>query len=237
MRPCRLLTVSLVFLVSGSAGCSLFQRTPQPTTGPFFSLDDPQDSERIQTLRREADQLLMTCSAAGSCDRAHHLRGLTALYEDRAEAADEFQAALATASTRERAESSRFWLGLLDETANAPGADGAFSHATARLLRDLLAAELVTQQLTKHGQQSEKEAQQLQKELQQLQKEAQQLRKERETTLVQSLQRELKSRDKKIEDLTAQLGALKEIEREMRRKSPPAPSLEKTPLPAKKGTP
>jgi hypothetical protein len=172
-----------------------------------------------------------------SCDRAHHLRGLTALYEDRADAADEFQAAVATAPTSERAESSRFWLDLLEETANDPGPDGAFSQATARFLADLLARELVLEQLAKQGQQSDKEAQQLQKELHQLQREAQQLRKERDATPVQSLQRELKARDKKIEDLSAQLEALKEIEREMRRKSPPAPSLDKTPPPAKKGTP
>jgi DNA polymerase III delta prime subunit len=236
MRPCHILTVSLLFLVSGSAACSLFQRTPPPT-GPFFTVDDPQETERIQTLRHVADQLLVTCSAGGSCDRAHYLRGLTALYEDRASAADEFQAAVAAAPTHERAESSRFWLDLLSETANDSGADGIFSHATAQLVEDLLARELASQQLTKQSQQTEKEAQQLQKELQSLQKETQQLRKERDASPVQSLQRELKARDKKIEDLTAQLAALKEIEREMRRKSAPAPSLEKTPKPAKKGTP
>jgi septal ring factor EnvC (AmiA/AmiB activator) len=174
-----------------------------------------------------------------SCDRAHHLRGLTALYEDRTTAAHEFQAAAAMAPTIERAESSRFWLDLLREKTNGSGANGAFSHATARFLGDLLARELASQQLTKQGQQSQKEAQQLQKELQELQKESQQLRKDLEASpaQVQLLQRELKARDKKIEDLTAQLAALTEIEREMRRKSLPVPSLDKIVPPAKKGTP
>ena len=148
------------------------------------------------------------------------------------------------APTRERAEPSQFWLDLLKQTANDSGSDGAFSHATVRFLRDLLGRELVSQQLTKQRQQAQKEAQQLQKELQQLQqeaqelqKEAQQLRSERDASPVTSLQRELKARDKKIEDLTAQLEALKEIEREMRRKSPQVPSPDTTTPPAKKGTP
>jgi DNA repair exonuclease SbcCD ATPase subunit len=236
MRYCHILTVSLLFLASGSAACSLFQRTPPPVNRPFFTLD-PEDAERVKTLRREADQLLTTCSAVGSCDRAHHLRGLTALYEDRADAANEFQAAVALAPNRESAESSRFWLDLLHGTEDDAGADGAFSHATARFLGDLLARELMSQQLTKQSQQSDKEAHNLQNELHQLQKEAQQLRKERDASPVQSLQRELKARDKKIEDLTAKLAALKEIEREMRRKSPPPPSSNNTLPPAKKGTP
>jgi len=53
---------------------------------------------------------------------------------------------------------------------------------------------------------------------------AEQLLQELETSPVQSLQRDLKARDRKLEDLTKQLEALKQIDQEMREKTKTIPS-------------
>jgi len=148
------------------------------------------------TLQREADQLLGTCSPVHTCDRAHFIRGMVALYQNRETAIDHFQTAVAMAPTSARAEPSLFWLQLLKETASGTAEDGRFSRATVQFVRDLLDGELLAEQL-----------------LQEL-----------ETSPVQSLQRDLKARDRKLEDLTKQLEALKQIDQEMREKTKTIPS-------------
>lgn len=195
MRPGHLLCTSLLFLLWGITGCSMFQRSMTPPVTSFF-MPDPRDGRLYVTLEREADQLLGTCSPVHSCDRAHFIRGLLALYQDREIATDHFQTAVAMAPTSARAEPSLFWLQLLKETANGTAEDGRFSRATAQLLRDLLDRELLAEQLLL----------------------------ELETSPVQSLQRDLKARDKKLEDLTKQLEALKQIDQEMREKTKTIPS-------------
>ena len=195
MRPGHLLCTSLLFLLWWITGCSMFQRSMTPPVTSFF-IPDPRDGKLYVTLEREADQLLGTCSAVHFCDRAHFIRGLLALYQDRETAADHFQTAVAMAPTSARAEPSLFWLQLLKETAGGTAEDGRFSRATVQLVRDLLDRELLAEQL-----------------LQEL-----------ETSPVQSLQRDLKARDKKLEDLTKQLEALKQIDQEMREKTKTIPS-------------
>ena len=132
MRLCHLLSMSLLLLAWGITGCSMFQRstTPpltwffipdpsdQPMTPPVtsFFIPDPRDGKLYVTLQREADQLLGTCSPVRSCDRAHFIRGLVALYQSRETAVDHFQTAVAMAPTSTRAEPSLFWLQLLKET-------------------------------------------------------------------------------------------------------------------------
>jgi hypothetical protein len=169
---------------------------------PSFFAPSHQDLQLYETLERQADQLLATCSQGRICDRAHFIRGLVALYENRETAAEHFEVAVAMAPTSARAESSLFWLHLLEETPNGTTENGRFSHATIQLLRDLLDRELLAQHLLK----------------------------ELEATPVQALQRDLKARDKKLEDLSKQLEALKQIDREMREKALPGrPSNKTTP--------
>ena len=194
MRTGYLLCMSLLFLLWWITGCSMFQRPMTPPVTSFF-MPDPRDGKLYVTLERETDQLLSTCSAVHFCDRAHFIRGLVALYQNRETAADHFQTAVAMAPTSARAEPSLFWLQLLKETAGGTAEDGRFSRATAQLLRDLLDRELLAEQL-----------------LQEL-----------EASPVQSLQRDLKARDRKLEDLTKQLEALKQIDQEMREKTKTIP--------------
>ena len=192
MRPRHLLRTSLLFLLWAITGCSMPHRPMTPPVTSFFT-PDPRDGKLYVTLEREADQLLGTCSPVHSCDRAHFIRGMVALYQNRETAVDHFQTAVAMAPTSARAEPSLFWLQLLKETASGTAEDGRFSRATVHLVRDLLDRELLADQL-----------------LQEL-----------EASPVQTLQRDLKARDKKLEDLTKQLEALKQIDQEMREKTMP----------------
>ena len=195
MRPRHLLRTSLLFLLWAVTGCSMPHRTMSPPVTSFFT-PDPRDGKLYVTLEREADQLLGTCSPVHSCDRAHFIRGMVALYQNRETAIDHFQTAVAMAPTSARAEPSLFWLQLLKETASGTAEDGRFSRATVQFVRDLLDRELLAEQL-----------------LQEL-----------EASPVQTLQRDLKARDKKLEDLTKQLEALKQIDQEMREKTKTIPS-------------
>jgi hypothetical protein len=210
MRRGEAFSGSLLFLSFGIAACSMVQPPPPPEvfelpTAPTltsFFIPDPQNAKLYETLERQADQFLLSCAATHACDRAHFMRGLVALYADRETATDHFQAAVAMAPSSARAESSLFWLQLLEETPRGVSENGRFSLATIQLLRDLLDRELLAQQLLK----------------------------ELEASPVPALQRDLKVRDKKLEDLTKQLDALKKIDREMREKTLPArPSNKPTP--------
>jgi hypothetical protein len=218
MRYWPVIRVSLLLLISGIVGCSEIRRPippPEPIpipaapVLPSFFAPNSLDLQLYETLERQADQLLATCSQGRTCDRAHFIRGLVALYENRETAAEHFQVAVAMAPTSARAESSLFWLQLLEETPSGTTENGRFSHATIQLPRDLLDRELLAQQLLK----------------------------ELEATPVQALQRDLKARDKKLEerdkkleDLSKQLEALKQVDREMREKTlPNRPSSRPTP--------
>ncbi|MEP6600375.1 MAG: hypothetical protein ABJB49_01030 [Nitrospirota bacterium] len=208
MRLGYLLSMSLLLLAWGITGCSMFQRSMTHPVTSFFA-PDPRDGKLYVTLEREADQLLGTCSPVRSCDRAHFIRGLVALYQSRETAADHFQTAVAMAPTSKRAEPSLFWLQLLKEAAGAAAEDGPFARATVQLVRDLLERELLTEQLLH----------------------------ELGTSPVQTLQRDLKARDKKLEDLTKQLEALKQIDQEMREKTMPNRPSPKTIPPRGKENP
>ncbi|HEY3197147.1 MAG TPA: hypothetical protein VGJ57_03950 [Nitrospirales bacterium] len=206
MRPRHGLQASSLLLLSGIVACSAVQHSEAPVERPAapaltsFFVPDPQDVPLYEALEKQADQLLATCAQGRTCDQAHFIRGLVALYENRETATDHFQVAVTMAPTSARAESSLFWLQILEETPSDINENGRFSHATIQLLRDLLDRELLAQQLSK----------------------------ELDASPVQALQRDLKARDKKLEDLTKQLKALKQIDRKMREKTLPNRPSSKT---------
>ena len=181
---CRLFSVLLSGVV---AGCSLQALNPMPRIAPFF-VPDPQDAKLYQALGQKADHLLATCSPTYPCERAHFVRGMVALYEDRELAATHFKAAAAAAPASNAGTASLFWLDLLKNSHPYSG-QGPFANATVRLLRELVDQEL----MLRHAMNGVAAA--------------------AETA---PLKQELKSRDKQIEDLTKQLEALKQIDREMR---------------------
>lgn len=166
-----------------------------PPTAPLFSLDQ-HDGARFQALAKEQEEQLPGCAERRQCDRLHFTRGLLALYENRALAAQHFQE-VATATPDSRlAPASRQWLRLLAEV--QPNGADPYARMTDQLVRDLLDREVTIQHLAR----------------------------ESDASAVKALQRGLKARDKQVEELTRQLEALKQIDQEMkekersRRKSP-----------------
>ena len=218
--PRLLLTLGMLTIAWAFSGCSLEQLNPIPAVGPLFVLET-QEAKTYERLSREADQLLSGCASNHSCDRAHYLRGLAALYESRTTAAEHFQASAAVGHNTIVASASEFWLQMLKESTPYSG-KAPLAQATSQLLRQLLDKEILVRHLMKEAQKE-------------VQKEAQ---KEVQTVDTTPLKRELQARDKQVEDLTKQLEALKQIDKqlealkqidqEMREKTMPSRSSGKT---------
>src|SRR2546430_2641550 len=105
----QVLVVLGVFVV----GCSGMVGPPVPPPAPpnapvFTSAAD--DGKVRHTLRQKTEQILSACPAVYPCDRAHLLRGLAALYEDRELAAIHFRAAAVSAPNSSAGASSLTWL-------------------------------------------------------------------------------------------------------------------------------
>ena len=127
-----------VVLLAGLAACSSLDSRSLPSS-PFL-IPDQRETARYQTLAREQDFLLTTCTESRSCDRAHFTRALAALYENQAVAAKHFQDVIDIAPKSRLAASSQFWLNLLQDPPMF-GRASPFAEATERLVRDLLELE------------------------------------------------------------------------------------------------
>lgn len=185
----------LLMLLTSVGACTPLRSHSIPAS-PLF-VPDPREAQRYQALAREQDALLAACAETHTCDRAHFIRALAALYEDQTVAARHFQDVIAVAPQSRLAASSQFWLQFLQPPPIFFAQHSAFAEATDRLVRDLL---------------------------------------ELESSSALALQREVKARDKKVEELTKQLEALKRIDQEMKEKSRPARPPTKMPPPADKDT-
>ena len=182
---------ALTFLIVAPSACA---RLPVQSNAAFLT-QDPQETKASLLPARHADDLIASCAETHSCDRAHFIKALVALYEDRMVAARHFREVVLDAPGSDRALSSQFWLRLLREDRHDASPDSQFGRAADRLARDLLDRELLVMQLTKEMENS------------------------------RALQREIKIRDKKVEELTSQLEALKKIDREIREKTLPKKPL------------
>ena len=163
--------------VLAMTGCSLPHRNPMPDVHSFF-VPDSDGVTQYELLSSEADHLLATCSTTQSCDRAHFLRGMVALYENRDVAASHFQVAAAIAPGTNTAASSLLWLQLLTEAKPYSGRS-PFGRATAQLVRELLKQELTVRQMLRNN----------------------------EGTDIAVLKRELQAKDKRMEELTKELAS------------------------------
>jgi hypothetical protein len=208
---------------------------------------DPGETKVLRSLSQKQDAVLAACQQTASCDHANFTRGLLALYENRDTAATYFQRVIATAPKSRLAASSDLWLQLLRDsptltqpswweavfTAPAVARDNVtLSVTTARLARDLLDSELTIQQLKGIEGSSTVSVESLQRELQERDKKIEALTGRRDPPAVQVLQREIVERDKKIDELNSKLEALKRIDQEMREKTKPGrPAAPKILLP------
>ena len=204
---------------------------PNPADVPFY-----------KAIAEDQEKRLSLCKNDDECRSAHFLRGLAAIYENRELAALHFRKVVVSRPNSALARESRFWLWLLD-VLNAPGGGGLSSQELVkRLMREIVEKELSIHELSTKLENSSVDA--LGKELEirekaieglnvtiaNLTKQVDQLKKEQ--TQRQDLQQELKTSEKKVQELTNQLEALRRIDQEIREKAPPTrPSEKMTPTP------
>lgn len=171
---------------------------PQPERTAFFPVAQP-EAEAVRVLAREQDRQVQSCTATHSCHRAHYVRALAALYEDRRLAVQHFQAAISDAPSGPYAASSRAWIRLLDDgRASSDGGSGLIQ-AIERVVREVVereagarlgAARRVDPRTAQVG--------------------------DRDLQSVQALKRQLKEREKKIDELTQQIEALMRVDQEVK---------------------
>lgn len=181
------------------AGCLLQACTsaPQPAVSPAFLAAAPQDLSAVQAVAREQQRQAQTCGATRSCDRVHYVLALAALYEDRAEATKHFRAVVADSPNGRYAAASIHWLWLLEQDPGASRREPRLMQAVEQLVREVLEYETIAQRAAGRTQ-------------------------EPKPADVQSLKQQLKEREKKIEELTEQIDALKRVDQEVKEQVKPS---------------
>src|SRR5688572_26703296 len=222
MRPTGIARGGLALLLLMSAGCASWSTSPSMSQ-PFFIVDQS-DARTFHMLAKKQDTVATRCQEHNSCDHAYFTRALIGLYESRDVAIRYFEKVIAVAPRGQLAASSRLWLEQIQQhpapverswftsVMSAPAisvSQVTLAQTSDRLVRDLLDREMMIQQLR-----ASKDA------------DAQTGKKDpgkggTESTNVQVLQRQLSERDKKIDELSNQLEALKRIDQEMRDKVRP----------------
>jgi hypothetical protein len=133
-------------------------------------------------LAKKQDALVPKCAEHNSCDHVYFTRALLGLYESRDSASKYFEKVIAVAPKGQLAVSSKLWIDLLERHA-APVEQSWFQSAQAsdRLVRDLLDRELVIQQFR--------------------------AMKEADSQALESLQRELADRERKVDSGSGKKGS------------------------------
>ena len=171
------------------AGCTAWSPAPQ-FSQPYFMVDTG-EAKSLHALAKKQETFAPKCAEYNSCGHVYFMRALLGLYESRDTASKYFEKVIATAPKSQLASSSKLWLELLENHA-APVEQSWFqsvvaapaiseSHAilaqaSDRLVRDLLDRELTIQQLR--------------------------AMKEADSESLESLQRELAERDRKIDSVS-----------------------------------
>ncbi len=224
------------------AGCATWS-SPPPLSQPYF-IADAGEAKSLHTLAKKQEALAQKCAEHNSCDHVYYTRALLGLYESRESASKYFEKVIAVAPKSQLASSSKLWLQLLQHHA-APIEQSWFqsvmaapaisesrailAQASDRLVRDLLDRELMVQQLRAMKDADAQFLESLQRDLAELERKTEALSGRKDTArgstdsigIVLSLQKQLTDRDRKIEELTSQLEALKRIDQEMRDKVRP----------------
>jgi hypothetical protein len=228
--------LALVLLTGGCASWS----SPPPASQPYF-LVEPSDAKAFHLLGKKQDTIAAKCQEHNSCDHAYFTRALIGLYESRDVATKNFEKVISVAPKSQLATSSRLWLQQMQQESpplerswftsvmSAPAVSESqvtMGQTSDRLVRDLLDREMMIQQLRTSKDADAQALDQLQRELA-----AERDRKEgaagkieppkANADVVQALQKQLSERDKKIDELSSQLEALKRIDQEMREKVRP----------------
>ena len=203
---------------------------------------EAEDVPYFKAIAEEQEKQLTLCKDDDTCRSVHFLRGLSALYENRELAALHFRKVVASRPNSTLAGESRFWLWFLD-VMNTPNSAGLTSHELIkRLTREIVGKELSIHELSGQVENSSVDslkvkvaaqdeiAKTLNQTIMNLTKQLDQVKKEQVQR--QDIQQALKVSEKKVEELTNQLEALRRIDQEIREKVPPTrPSEKMTPSP------
>lgn len=178
----------LLLAVIFSQGCSSLVSSP-PKSHPYFHIDQG-ESKLLHSMAKRQDALVFKCTENNSCEHAYFIRALIGLYESREVAAKYFGKVIAVAPRGQLAAPSRVWLRLLldhpapmnrswfTSVVEAPAisdSQATLGEAADRLVRDLLEKEIALQHL-RTG-------------------------KDADAQTIDSLQRELADKERKVEAL------------------------------------
>jgi bacterioferritin (cytochrome b1) len=230
--------LSCLFLL---AGCAAWSSAPQ-FSQPYFVVDAG-EAKSLHALARKQDALVQKCAESNSCDHVYFTRALLGLYESRDSASKYFEKVIAVAPKSQLASSSKVWIELIEHHAApveqswlqsvmaAPAlseSQALLGQASNRLVRDLLDRELTIQQLRAMKEADSQSLEILQRDLAEREQKMESVsgrkgptKNQTDTALVLYLQKQLTDQDRKIEELTSQLEALKRIDQEMREKIRP----------------
>jgi len=190
-------------------GCAMVNGTPPLGSEPLFQADAT-DAAILEAVHREQETRLSTCTQSHSCDQVHFTRAMIALFQNGDAAAASFQEALTVAPNGPFADSSARWIRFLANrtvhSASAQEPDGALA-----VMKGLVRTWL--------GQQRAANATVTLRTGETLKNPG---------LAVHNLRQRIRSRDKRIAELTDQLSALKQIDSDAHRNS--KLSLSKTPF-------
>ena len=167
-------------------GCAMMNGTPQPNSAPLFQADTT-DTVILQAVQREQETLLSTCRQHQSCDQVHFTRAMVALFQNGDAAAASFRQAIAVAPNGPFADSSALWIRFLaNRTVYLASADKP-NRALLEVMKGTVRAWLGRQHAAVETAKNLDPA-------------------------VPTLRRQIRTRDKRIAELTDQLHALKQID-------------------------
>ena len=189
-------------------GCAMVAGTPPSGPEPLFQADAT-DAVILQAVHREQETRLSTCTQSHSCDQVHFTRAMIALFQNGDAAAASFQEALTVAPNGPFADSSARWIRFLANrtvhSASAEEPDGVFA-VMKGLVRTWLGQQRAANvSVTLRSGETLKNP----------------------GLAVHTLRQRIRSRDRRIAELTDQLSALKQIDSDAHRNS--KLSLSKTP--------
>jgi hypothetical protein len=175
-------------------GCAMVNGTAPPGSAPLFHADAT-ETVLLHTIHREQETLLSTCRQHQSCDQVHFTRAMIALFQNGEAAAASFQQAIAVAPNGPFADSSALWIRFLANRTSHP-ASADKPNGALEVMKGLVRAWL--------GQQRAESA-------------------KSPGLAVHTLRRRIRTRDKRIAELTDQLSALKQIDSDAHKNSKLSP--------------
>jgi hypothetical protein len=110
---CKIFSAWILFIVS-IWGCT-FTKTSSSTTLPSsaYFVVDPSELKSLHALARMQEARMKGCPKSIGCEDAYYIRGLVALFENRADAINMFQELRTTIPNGRYAAASTRWLYLL----------------------------------------------------------------------------------------------------------------------------